>query len=612
MRPTRWTASCDLSFRMRLEDYGYIGDNQTGALIGANGSMDWLCVPRFDSDACFASLLGNQENGKWQIAPASPVGVMGKQCYRGETLILETTFETESGKVSLVDFMPPREHYPEVVRIVKGMEGRIEMRMLLIIRFNYGLTVPWVRNDGGFFYAVAGPDALILRSDVEVRGEGLTTVADFALGKGQQKSFVLAWYPSHLRPPHSLHPDHALTETESFWGKWVKRCTYEGPFRQEVVRSLITLKGLIYAPTGGIIAAATTSLPEQLGGVRNWDYRYCWLRDATFTLYALMQSGYSDEASAWITWLLRAIAGDPAQMQIMYGVAGERGLIELEQKHLGGYEHSVPVRIGNAAAGQFQLDVYGEVMDALHVARSVGIRPAEEAWRLQKHLIDFVENNWDKPDDGIWEIRGPRRHFTHSKVMAWVAMDRAVKGVKQFGLEGDVEHWKSVRDAIHDDICRNGYNPKRGAFTQYYGSEKLDASLLLIPLVGFLPPTDERVISTVQLIEKELMNDGFVMRYLPSASSEVDGLPPGEGAFLPCSFWLADALTLIGQQQKAKELFNRLLTVSSSLGLISEEYDAQKKRQVGNLPQAFSHVGQINTARNLSQNDGPAKHRSNL
>ncbi|MBV9392046.1 MAG: glycoside hydrolase family 15 protein, partial [Verrucomicrobia bacterium] len=459
--------------------------------------------------------------------------------------------------------------------------------------------------------AVAGPDALILRSDVEARGEGLTTVAEFTVEEGQQKSFTLAWYSSHLRPPRGLHPDHALTETENFWKGWVKRCTYEGPWRKEVIRSLITLKALIYAPTGGIVAAATTSLPEQLGGVRNWDYRYCWLRDAAFTLYALMQSGYSEEASAWIGWLLRAIAGDPAQMQIMYGVAGERRLIELEQKHLSGYEHSVPVRIGNAAAGQFQLDVYGEVLDALHVARSIGIRPADEAWRLQGHLVDFVEKNWDKPDDGIWEIRGPRRHFTHSKVMAWVAMDRAVKGVEQFGLEGNVEHWKSVREAIHDDICRRGYNAKRGAFTQYYGSEKLDASLLLIPLVGFLPPTDERVISTVQLIEKELMNNGFVMRYHPSDSSDVDGLPPGEGAFLPCSFWLADALTLTGQQEKAKELFNRLLTISSSLGLISEEYDAEKKRQVGNLPQAFSHVGQINTARNLSQNDGPAKHRSN-
>jgi GH15 family glucan-1,4-alpha-glucosidase len=457
---------------------------------------------------------------------------------------------------------------------------------------------------------IAGPDALVFRSDVKTRGKGLSTVAEFTIAEGDRKSFALSWCPSHEKPPKAIDPGRAVSKTERYWIDWVSHCTYKGEWRDILVRSLITLKALTYAPTGGIVAAATTSLPEQLGGVRNWDYRFCWLRDATFTLYSLMQSGFTEEASRWIEWLLRAIAGEPAQMQIMYGLAGERRLTEFELDHLPGYENSRPVRIGNAASEQLQLDVYGEVLDAMHLARTVGIDSGATSWRLQRHLVEFVEKNWNKPDNGLWEIRGPRRHFTHSKVMAWVAIDRAVKAIEQFGLEGDLERWKNLRRSIHKDVCAHGYNPTRRAFTQFYGSDNLDASLLMIPLVGFLPPGDERVKRTVELIQKELVVDGFVLRYHPDGSADVDGLPPGEGSFLPCSFWLVDCLCLMERRPEAQSLFQGLLTVCSSLGLLSEEYDAKNRRQVGNLPQAFSHVGLINSARSLSHSHGASHHRS--
>jgi GH15 family glucan-1,4-alpha-glucosidase len=594
---------------MKLEDYGFVGDTLTAALIGINGSIDWMCLPRFDSAACFAALLGDEQNGCWRIAPAQP-WQRASQAYRKDTLILETVFETEQGSVRLIDCMPPRASCPNVVRVVEGMRGRVAMEMKLVVRFDYGMTIPWVQRDGGQSIMIAGPDALLLRSDVNTRGQGLSTVAEFTITEGERKSFVLSWYPSYEKPPKAIDPERAVNETQSYWIDWVSHCTCRGEWRDLMVRSLITLKTLTYAPTGGIVAAATTSLPEELGGVRNWDYRFCWLRDATFTLYSLMQSGFTKEASAWIEWLLRAIAGDPAQMQIMYGLRGERRLTEFALDHLPGYEKSRPVRIGNAASEQFQLDVYGEVLDAMHLARTVGIDSGSASWRLQRHLVEFVEKHWDKPDNGLWEIRGPRRHFTHSKVMAWVAIDRAIKAVEKFGLPGEVERWKNLRQSIHQDVCAHGFNPTRKSFTQFYGSENLDASLLMIPLVGFLPPSDERVAATIELIQKELVVDGFVLRYHPDGSAQVDGLPPGEGAFLPCSFWLVDCLCLMDRQAEARALFQRLLAVCSSLGLLSEEYDAKKQRQVGNLPQAFSHVGLINAARSLSEGQGASHHRS--
>jgi GH15 family glucan-1,4-alpha-glucosidase len=596
---------------MRLEDYGFVSDTHTGALIGRNGSIDWLCTPRFDSDACFAALLGDEKNGCWQIHPRN-AAYKSRQSYRGETLILETIFETDAGSVKLIDFMPPRGKYRDVVRIVEGISGRVEMEMTLIIRFDYGWTVPWVRHEKEGLVAIAGPNALILRTDVPTFGEDLSTSARFNVGPGERKSFVLTWHPAHIKHPTSVETGDSLEETESYWKEWAGRCTYRGEWREAVVRSLLTLKALTYAPTGGIMAALTTSLPEKLGGIRNWDYRFCWLRDATFTLYSFMQSGYTEEAAAWTNWLLRAVAGDPAQLQIMYGAAGERRLTEVQLHHLPGYENSSPVRIGNAASDQFQLDVYGEVMDAMHLARLRGIESDGANWHLQRHLIDFVEANWMKPDEGIWEIRGPRRHFTHSKVMAWVAMDRAVRAVEEFGLEGDVERWKKTRAIIHDQVCEEGFHRERGAFTQFYGSDKLDASVLMIPLVGFLPATDERVRTTVELIQKELVIEGFVQRYHPDKSSEVDGLPPGEGAFLPCTFWLVDCLHLMGREEEARVIFEKLLGICTPLGLLSEEYDAGARRLIGNFPQAFSHISLINTARNLSPRHGPADQRSQL
>jgi GH15 family glucan-1,4-alpha-glucosidase len=501
-----------------------------------------------------------------------------------------------------------------VVRIVEGISGEVKMRMSLIIRFDYGKTVPWVRHlDEGGMIAVAGPNALTLRTLVPLRGEDLSTVADFTVAAGGKRAiFILSWHPSHEEGSLQVASiDSALEETRNHWAAWSARCRYRGPWRAAVLRSLITLKALTYAPTGGIMAAVTTSLPEFIGGVRNWDYRFCWLRDATFTLYSFMTAGYFDEARAWSNWLLRAVAGDPSQLQIMYGAGGERTLTEIELPHLVGYENSRPVRIGNAASEQFQLDVYGEVMDALHLARSKGIKPDEQSWRLQLHLIAFVVEHWKDPDEGIWEIRGPRRHFTHSKMMAWVAIDRAVKAVEQFGLSGAAAAWSELRSEIHEDICRRGFHPGRNAFTQSYNAVELDASLLMMPLVGFLPATDKRIVATVELIERELLVEGFVQRYQSAASSHVDGLPPGEGTFLPCSFWLADCLYLMGRLADARALFDRLLAVRNDLGLLAEEYDSTARRQLGNFPQAFSHVCLVNTAYNLNpQTIGPAEERS--
>ncbi len=596
--------------RVKLEHYGFIGDMHSAALIGNNGSIDWLCAPRFDSNACFAALLGNEKNGYWRIAPTEGMGV-GKQSYRPETLVLDTVFETSTGAVRLTDCMPPQGPCRDVVRIVEGLRGSVAMAMRLVIRFDYGRTVPWVWRDQAGLNAVGGPDALVLRTDVPTHGEDLSTVGNFTINEGERKTFVLSWYPSHERPPEAIDPLRSLERTELYWREWSSRCTYHGEWREEVLRSLITLKALTFAPTGGIVAAATTSVPECLGGVRNWDYRFCWIRDATFTLLSMMEAGYTEEASAWSLWLLRAVAGDPGQLQIMYGAAGERLLPEVELKHLNGYENSRPVRIGNAAAEQFQLDVYGELMDAMHLSRVVGLPTSVDAWHLQRHVLDFVIKHWVDPDEGIWEIRGPRRHFTHSKVMAWVALDRGVKAVENYNLEGDVEKWREIRQKIHDDVCRRGYNEKLGYFTQHYESDQLDASLLMIPLVGFLPATDPRVVGTIEAIQQKLVFGGLVYRYHPTESVSVDGLPPGEGAFLPCSFWLADCLHLMGKKDEARAMFKRLLALRTELGLLAEEYDPKHQRLVGNFPQAFSHIGLINTAENLSpEQQGPAEVRS--
>jgi GH15 family glucan-1,4-alpha-glucosidase len=590
----------------RIEDYALIGDCETAALVGRDGSVDWLCLPRFDSASCFAALLGTRDHGRWLLAPAGEVRAVRRR-YRDGSLVLETEFETEAGTVALVDCMPLRTEGPALIRVVEGRRGQVPMRLELTIRLAYGSVIPWVRRADGGILAVGGPDALRLRAPVELRGEDFTTVADFTVSAGQRLPFTMTWFPSHRPEPAPIDAPGAVEATTRWWQAWSQGCSFEGPWRDAVVRSLITLKALTYAPTGGLVAAPTTSLPERLGGVRNWDYRYCWLRDATFALYALMIGGYVEEARAWREWLLRAVAGQPAQAKILYGVAGERLLPEWELSWLPGYEKSAPVRIGNAAAGQFQLDVYGEVADALHCARRAGIEPDENAWRLEKALVAFVESTWSEPDEGIWEVRGPRRPFTHSRVMAWVALDRAVKGVERFGLDGPAERWRAVRDAIHADVCRHGYDAEIGAFVQFYGSKLLDASLLMIPLVGFLPCEDGRVRGTVQAIERHLARDGFVARY--HTEPDVDGLPPGEGAFLPCSFWLADNLALLGRRTEARELFERLLAVRNDVGLLSEEYDPDAGRLLGNFPQSFSHVGLVNTARNLTEGGGPAEHR---
>ena len=594
----------------RIEDYALIGDCETAALVGRDGSLDWLCWPRFDSSACFAALLGGPEHGRWSIAP-NDSKVRAERSYRADTLILETRFESEDGAVLLTDFMPLRGTNSDVIRRVTGLRGRVAMRAEMIIRFDYGRTVPWVtRLDDGSLRAIAGPHMLILRTTAPLHGEGLSTISEFTVAVGETVNFTLTYGPSHLPPPGPIEIDAALTDTETFWRDWAAHCTVRGRWSEAVRRSLITLKALTFRPTGGIVAAATTSLPERIGGVRNWDYRFCWLRDATFTLLALMGAGYYDEASSWRDWLVRAVAGSPAQMQIMYGLGGERDLTEQTLPWLPGYEGSAPVRIGNAAADQFQLDVFGEVADALHAARKGGLAPSETAWRLECELVKHLEGVWSQPDQGLWEVRGPRRHFTHSKVMAWVAFDRAVKSVENFGLAGPVEHWRALRDHIHEEVCRCGYDPVLGAFVQAYGGHELDASLLLMPLVGFLPANDPRVQNTVMAIQRDLCMDGLVLRYNTGASH--DGLPPGEGAFLACSFWLADNLVLQGRFHEAEGVFEHLLSLRNDVGLLAEEFDPRGVRMLGNFPQAFSHVALVNTALNLTRTTGPAGQRSEV
>ena len=593
---------------LRIEDYALIGDCETAALVSRDGSIDWLCFPRFDSPACFAALLGNEENGRWAISPSQKPCSVSRR-YREDTLILETEFETETGTAVLRDFMPPRDGTSDIIRIVEGKNGVVAFDFEFVLRFDYGRTVPWVTaNDNGTITAIAGPDMVVLTSPVALKGEDLRTIASFTVSEGERLVFTLTYCPSYLPRPTLKIVETALQDTENFWRDFARGCPQVGRWTEQVKRSLITLKALTYMPTGGIVAAVTTSLPEKIGGPRNWDYRYCWLRDATLTLLALMKLGYYDEASAWRDWLLRAVAGDPAQMQIMYGVAGERNLMEWEASWLPGYEASLPVRIGNAAAEQFQLDVYGELADAMAQARKGGLPPHPRGGALSAALIPFLEKAWREPDEGIWEVRGQRQHFTYSKVMAWVAFDRSAQLAVDSGERNNAERWQSIADEIHAEVCEKAFDSKLGSFVQAYGSTSLDASLLQIGLVGFLPPDDPRYVGTVEAIEHRLMRDGLVLRY---ETSEVDdGLPLGEGAFLACSFWLADALTLIGRQQDARALFEQLLSLCNDVGLLSEEYDPVAQRMLGNFPQAFSHVGLINTALNLARWKGPAEERA--
>jgi GH15 family glucan-1,4-alpha-glucosidase len=575
---------------LRIEDYAVVGDTQSAALVGSDGSLDWLCLPRFDSPACFAALLGDGRHGRWKIAPKGGVDRVERR-YREDTLVLETDFHTDTGAVRLIDCMPPRGEAPDVVRVVEGLDGRVEVDMELILRFDYGHVIPWVRRHNDRLLAIAGPAAVRLDTPVDTRGEELTTRASFAVEPGDRVPFVLTWYESHRPEPAPVEASAALEDTCAWWREWISRCDSTDPL---VRRSLLTLKALTYAPTGGIVAAATTSLPEQIGGVRNWDYRFCWVRDATLTLTALVNGGFIDEAGAWRDWLLRAVAGDPRDMQIMYGCAGERRLTELELDWLPGYEDSRPVRIGNAASEQFQLDVYGELMDALLLAREHGLHPDEHAWHLQRAVLDFLEGAWDQPDEGIWEVRGPRRHFVHSKVMAWVAFDRAAATIERFDTDGDASRYRRVAEAIHREVCERGWDQDRSTFTQSYGSDALDAALLLIPRMGFLAADDPRVVGTIEAVQRELVSDGFVLRY-PTEEGN-DGLPPGEGAFLPCSFWLVDALARIGRTAEARELYDRLVGLANDVGLFAEEYDPKLERLVGNFPQAFTHVALVNSA----------------
>jgi GH15 family glucan-1,4-alpha-glucosidase len=585
---------------LRIEDYAIIGDTHTGALVGNDGSIDWLCVPRFDSGAAFAALLGGPQHGRWLLAPVAAEHRVRRR-YRDGTLVLETEFETDTGAVRLIDCMPHRHEHADVVRIVEGLRGRVPMRMELALRFDYGQIEPSMHSLDDRLLFMAGPDGVTLRAGVATTTEDMVTTAEFVVAEGQRVPFLLSWFPSHTPLPECVDAERLVTETEAWWRDWSSRLSYRGEWREAVLRSTITLKALTYEPTGGIVAALTTSLPEKLGGVRNWDYRYVWLRDAAFTLDALSAAGYLDEAVAWRDWLLRAAAGDPSKLQIMYGPAGERRLPETEAGWLPGYEGSRPVRIGNAAVGQFQLDVFGEVMDALHLARQSGMEPDPAAWALQQAVMEFLESSWSLPDEGIWEVRGPRRQFTHSKVMAWVAFDRAVKAVERSRLPGPVDRWRRLRAEVHADVCRRGYDPDRHTFTQSYGSSAVDASLLQLPLVGFLPASDERVRGTVAAIERELCQDGFVQRYATDEERALDGLPPGEGAFLACSFWLVDNLTLLGRHDDARRLCERLLGLQNDVGLLAEQYDVGQHRLVGNFPQAFSHVALINTAHNLSR-----------
>jgi GH15 family glucan-1,4-alpha-glucosidase len=596
-------------FLMRIEDYALIGDCHSAALVGRYGSIDWLCWPRFDSPACFGALLGTPENGFWRIAPKGEV-VQVRRRYLPDTLILETEFETASGVVALIDFMPVRETHADLVRMVVGRRGRVAMLSEGALRFDYGAALPWITLDdhGRRLRAVSGPDLIELRSPVPLEARERRTCAGFEVGEGETLAFVLTHAASHVGVHGALDPKVALAETERFWKKWAARCTVRGEFADLARRSLITLKALIYAPTGGIVAAPTASLPEKIGGVRNWDYRFCWLRDATLTLLALMNGGYYDEARAWREWLVRAVAGSPAQMQIMYGIAGERRLSEWQLDWLAGYEGSKPVRCGNAASEQVQLDVYGEVMDCLYQACKQGLARHDAAWTLQRKLLEHLAKAWIQPDHGIWEVRGAPRHFTYSKVMAWVAFDRGVKMAEHFGMPGPVDEWRAIRSRIHAEVLRKGVSKKRGCFVQSYGSEEIDASLLLIPLTGFLSIEDERMVATVDAVQRELTVDGLVLRYLTHES--IDGLPPGEGAFLACTFWLADVLCMLGRGDEARVLFKRLAGLANDVGLLSEQYDPSARRFLGNFPQAFSHVGLVNTAQNLFEREKPAEQRA--
>ncbi|MGK5692667.1 glycoside hydrolase family 15 protein [Streptomyces sp. URMC 128] len=583
-----------------IEDYALIGDEQTAALVGTDGSVDWLCLPRFDSAACFAKLLGDEDNGYWRIAPVG-AGRCTRRAYRRDTLVLDTEWETGHGTVRVTDLMPQRDRAPDLVRVVEGLDGEVTLHSVLKLRFDYGSIIPWVRRADGHRVAVAGPDSAWLRSEPEVRswGEDFGTHAEFTVRKGEKVAFVLTWHPSHEERPALVDPYESLRHSVEDWRAWAARCRYDGPYRDAVVRSLITLKALTYAPTGGIVAAATTSLPEEPGGVRNWDYRYCWLRDSTLTLGALLAAGYQEEAEAWRNWLLRAVAGDPADLQIMYGVAGERRLPEFELPWLSGFAGSAPVRVGNDAVNQLQLDVYGEVMDSLSLARESGLSAQPDVWALQTALMDFLRVHWRQPDEGLWEVRGGRRQFVHSKVMVWVAADRAVRTLERHPeLDGDLDGWRALREEVHREVCEKGYDPGRNTFTQSYGSRELDAALLLIPRVGFLPPDDPRVIGTIDAVREELDHGGFLRRYSTDDTDDsvIDGLPGSEGAFLVCSFWLADALHMTGRTKEARELFERLAGLANDVGLLSEEFDPVTGRQLGNVPQAFSHIGLVNTA----------------
>jgi len=582
----------------RIEDYALIGDCETAALVGRDGAIDWLCWPSFDSEACFAALLGGEDNGHWQIAPAGDV-VRCSRRYRGDSLILETTFETDRGTVTLIDFMPPRGSASDIVRLVRGDKGRVKLAMTLVIRFGYGINVPWVkRSEEGALLAICGPDMTVLRTPVATRGKNMTTIAEFEVAEGDTIPFVLTYGPSHLTVPDAIDPIQALTDTEEFWREWSGRCSYRGEYRDLVMRSLITLKALTFAPSGGIVAAPTTSLPETLGGSRNWDYRYCWLRDATFTLFALMNSGYTEEAAAWHDWLLRAVAGNPANMQIMYGIYGERRLLEWQADWLQGYQGALPVRIGNAAHAQLQLDVYGELIDAFHQWRMADLKLDGTSWALECQVLQHLSKIWDQPDSGIWERRGARKHYVSSKVMTWVAFDRGIKSAEKFGLEAPLAEWRGLRDRIHHEVCAKGFDAAQNAFVESYGAEMLDASVLLIPAVGFLPPDDPRVRGTLAAIERRLMVDGFVLRHDPREND--DPATPVEGAFLACSLWLADAYVLAGEIDRAKALFDRVVGIANDVGLLAEEYDVTERRQVGNFPQALTHIALINTAQNLT------------
>ncbi|MEV6944286.1 glycoside hydrolase family 15 protein [Streptomyces sp. NPDC051172] len=582
----------------RIEDYALIGDEQTAALVGRDGSVDWLCLPRFDSPACFAKLLGDKENGHWRIAPKGAKGHCIRRAYRPDTLVLDTEWETDQGAVRVTDLMPQRDRAPDLVRIVEGLHGKVTVRSTLRLRFDYGSIVPWMRKSDGQRVAIAGPDSVWLRTDPPVHtwGEDYGTHSEFTVKKGQKVAFVLTWHPSHHPRPPQIDPYKALHSSVKDWQKWSAACRYDGPHRDAVLRSLITLKALTYAPTGGIVAAPTASLPEELGGVRNWDYRYCWLRDSTLTLGALLACGYQEEAGAWRDWLLRAVAGEPADLQIMYGLAGERRLPEFELAWLSGFADSTPVRIGNEAVNQLQLDVYGEVLDSLWLARKSGLSVKPHMWAIQASLVDWLHAQWRQPDEGLWEVRGGRRHFVHSKIMVWVAADRAVRTLEENPkLPGDLDGWRALRDEVHREVCEKGFDAERNTFTQSYGSRELDAALLLIPRVGFLPPDDPRVAGTIDAIREELGHGGFLRRYSTDETT-VDGLPGDEGTFLVCSFWLADALHMTGRKKEARELFERLVGLTNDVGLLSEEYDPVDERQLGNFPQAFSHVGLVNTA----------------